>query len=208
MAVTGGRCMQSLCLQVAQRLARRETVNKQSLSRWQEGSARCRERLWEACLSSNDLILTGGSFGIRGGHSAAFKGKLFHWSRILKYILASQNVRLHFCSWCTGQVVCLSTMSALAPSRIVLPVPPAQPSGFPVVVSWRAPSFLSLIPPYPSFPASLHCFTVVSSSLLPLWCFATVCIPHSDLSSLGTFFFFFFGYHSLLYPQCPAYSKC
>ena len=60
--------MQSLCLHVAQRLARRETINSHRPGDKKGLHALQREAVGgshEACLSSNDLILIGGSFRIR-----------------------------------------------------------------------------------------------------------------------------------------------
>ena len=194
-----------------------EGDDKQSPSRWQEGSARvaargCGREPWglliQQWFDTHWRILQDPKEAI----SAAFKDKLFHWGRIFKYILAPQNIPLHFCSWCTWPRTSVCPPWALWHTlAIVLPGASFTAFRFSCHCLLEAPLLPFFGSPLSILPSLPPC-SIVSSSLLTLWCIVTVCIPHYDVSSLGTIFFFFFDYHSLLYPQCPeqcpAYSKC
>ena len=117
--------MQSLCLHVAQRLARRETINSHRPGDEKGLHALQREAVGgshEACLSSNDLILIGASFRIRG-------------RPFLPHLKTNYSTEADFLniSWLPKisppflflvhmtQDVCLSTMSPRAHSRHSFP---------------------------------------------------------------------------------------
>ena len=198
-----GRCMQSLCPKWLRgwRRGRQEIVTVQ-VTRALEGSARvaargCGREPWgspiQQWFDTHWRILQ----DPREAISAAFKDKLFHWGRIFKYILDSQNIPLHFCSWCTWPRTSVRPPWALWHTlAIVLPGASFTAFRFSCHCHMEAPLLPFWFPLiHPSQPPSLLycCLLLTAYSLMHCHCLH----PSLWCKLFGDYFFFFVSFPSV-----------